>query len=191
MCEYVSNERGVVRSISFEKASDPAIQELLDPVGGLPQTIADRDEEVGSLVSVEDEILLWDCDWGVWWGAPLSAHLVLQVSEAFIAGHVIGSNFSLPLPYVSNKPQGDLPDGIVGRLQLEKVVGRGRGDGSLRSGLSIDCDDRWWSDFKDEVRGSNTSGFRHGFIRHLVGIVEQAEGVLVLAEEGVFQCSRL
>ena len=109
---------------------------------------------------------------------------MLQMGKAFVASCIIGGDFLLPLADVGDEPQSDLSDGIVGHLQLEKVVGRGRGNGGLSSGLAIDCDNRRRGDLKDELRGVDTGGSRHGFVRHLV--VEWAS-VSIWAEAGVLR----
>ena len=127
-------------------------------------------------------------------GAP---ELSLQPGNMLIAGHVVGCNFSLPLLDIGEEAQGDLSEQSWGHPQLKEVVCRCGGDGRLGSGLAIDQDDRRGIDLKDRgqvrcmLRGANNGAPIQGCGQHLVHVVEQAEGVLVFTEEGVFQAVRL
>ena len=193
LCIQISDVGDCLRSVVLEETGATPIWELLDPVGRLPETFFDRDEETRGLVCVEDVILLRGNARGTGCILLDTAELSFQPSDMLVAGRIIGRNFSLPLLDIGKEPQGNLPEGTWGHSQLKEVIRRCGGDGRLGSWLAINQDDGRGVNFKDggcvrhAFRGAHSGAPIQGCGRHLVRVVKGAEGILVLAEEGVFQ----
>ena len=58
LCKQISNVGDRVRAVILEESGATPVWELLDPVGWLPETFLNGNEEARGLICIEDEILL-------------------------------------------------------------------------------------------------------------------------------------